>query len=152
MTTDTALRIAQAAAELRRTHPKAPALAELDQLPQTEGVGNGLTFPALLLHPRSPMGQLIAEVFDHGMSPKEWCDWTGPEADPVLSAALMQTWSMHVLPRFTSRYGSKEAPFDTPRGSAAVHIRALAKSRRRHPRLAADPRGCPRGTVEEAHL
>ena len=111
MTTDTAYRIAQVAAKLRRTHPQAPAVDLLDLLLGAVEAGQVFSFPAALLHPRSPLGQLIAEAFDRGMTPQECRDWTGPEADPALSAALLPIWRADVLPLFTSRYGSKEAAF-----------------------------------------
>lgn len=105
MTTDTAHRIAQAAAELRRTDPRVPAADLLDLLLRSEQAGQGLSFPAELLDPRAPLGRLLAEAFDCGMTPQEWHDWTGPDADPALAAVLMPIWRAEVLAPFEARYG-----------------------------------------------
>lgn len=98
--------IAAAAAALRKSHPKAPALDVLDLVVQGH---DGLSFPADLVHPRAPFGQLLAEAFDTAMTPADWHDWTGPLADPQARDALLAIWRTYVLPRFVSRYGVRLA-------------------------------------------
>lgn len=97
----TAETIATDAAALRRSHPHAPALDALDLVMQG---ADGLAIAAGLVHPRGPLGQLLAEAFDTAMTPADWHDWTGPQADPQARDALLAIWRTYVLPRFVSRY------------------------------------------------
>lgn len=99
----TADAIAGTAAALRKTHPTAPALDVLDLV--MRGAGSGLALSADLLHPREPLGQILAESFDNGMAPEDWFNWTGPKADPLARDALLAIWRAEVLARFAARYG-----------------------------------------------
>ena len=95
MTTVTAHHITLAAAELRRTHPKAPAVDLLDLRVGSEEAGQRQSFPVALLHRRTPPGQLIAEAFDR----------TGPDAISKVAAALLPVWQADVLLKFETRHG-----------------------------------------------
>lgn len=103
-------RIAEQVTALRRSHPRASARDVLDLVLAGEAAREVSALPAESLHPRAPLGQLIVEAFDGGMTPAEWYDWTGPNANPAMSAALLPIWRMYVLPRFTARYGISGAP------------------------------------------
>ena len=104
MSTDIAHHLVLAATELRHTHPEASALQLLDLLFVGEGAERRLFLPSAMLDPRAPLGQLMAQAFDSGMTPKEWHDWTGPDADPSLPAVLMPIWRAEVLAQFEARY------------------------------------------------
>ncbi len=96
--------LAAAAAALAATHPAAPAVDVLDVVFRGSA-GRLLERDADWIRPASPFGQLLAAAFDRGMTPEEWRRWSGPPADPQLTAAVLIVWRDEVLSRFAARFG-----------------------------------------------
>ena len=88
--------IARAAVALRRSHPHAPA-SEVLGLVMRQRAGRltdlGDTGPC------TPFGQLLAEAFDRGMTPRDWRVVMHPNTAPAVVAALMGIPSGEVPPR-----------------------------------------------------
>jgi len=100
---------ALAAITVRASHPAAPALDVLDLVLRGRQLAP-LNSAAEWLAPATPFGQIIAEAFDHAMTPAEWAAWTSDVADPSLRVALHGIWALYILPRFAARYGTSLAP------------------------------------------
>lgn len=100
--------IAENAAELVRSHPHASA-SDILELVMQGNEGMDLDFrDSSVPHgshawPTTPLGQLIAAVFDHGMHPSDWqlvdrCD------DPKVVECLLVIWKNDVLPKFAAHF------------------------------------------------
>jgi len=102
-TTPAAAALVRRALDLRRSHPRAPAIDVLDVC--LGGSACGLSQFGSALDPRAPFGLLVAEALDQGMPVQDWKGLLRPGAQPEVVGALMQVWQADVLPRLAARYG-----------------------------------------------
>lgn len=54
--------------------------------------------------PCTPMGDVLAEAFDKGMTPQDWRLATHPNTPREVKALLRKLWETEVLSRFAERY------------------------------------------------
>ena len=111
------------ALRIRASHAQASPVEVLDLVMEGRSIfGDVLNLQAgAMLHPRTPFGQLLAQALDRTMTPQEWFDWSGPQADPTLRAGLLRVWQDHVLEKLLERYPADDLPVrisDDPRQAA----------------------------------
>ena len=95
--------IVEEALALRASHPHAPAIDVLDLAIKGRGAWLEDFFEYMV--PPSPFALLVAEAMGDLSLPPEWQALTGPNADEKMRAAMRQSYSEQVLPKFVKRYG-----------------------------------------------
>jgi len=84
-------------------YPAAPAIDILDLL-MDPSVRAGLPSRVDDIQPGTPLGQIVASIFDGGMDAGDWAALTGPQADAAVRQALLELWRHDVLPALVDRY------------------------------------------------
>ncbi|MBK6471201.1 MAG: hypothetical protein IPF94_10840 [Betaproteobacteria bacterium] len=103
MPRDFSAAVASKVVRLQARHPRSAPSLILDQV--LEGCrGSEVDANAPWLQPAAAFGRLLAGVFDRGMTPDEWSNWSVPPADPKLQYAVALAWRSEVLAPFAALF------------------------------------------------